>query len=49
MSSRCSEIDQRHNVDHELDDELPVVHIADVIVSDAAGMVNDERNVQQTH
>lgn len=48
VSSIWSNIDWWDNSDHEIDDVLPVVLCADVVVANAAGMINDERNVQQT-
>jgi len=36
------------NIDHEVDDELPVVDAADVRVPNAARVVDDETYVQYT-
>jgi len=43
-----SHIDLRYNFDHEIDDVHPVVFWADVSVTNATGVIDDETNIQVT-
>jgi len=49
MRLLSANVDWRRNVDHKVDDELPVVNSADVVVANATRIVDDKRDVQQTH
>jgi len=49
VSTLCTDVDWRHYVDHEVNDVLPVVDAADIVVSYAARVVDNERYIQQTH
>jgi len=48
MRSRYSDSERGNYSDHEVDYVHPVVIWRDVCVAYAAGIINDERNVQQT-
>jgi len=45
VSSMYSYVDVGHSVDHEIENVLPVIITS---VSNAAGMIDNETNIQQT-